>query len=334
MAKKIFLALIIVLLYSLSLVVSLEVLSNVDYVGRGFNSQVGDPATNAIRYAVLHLSWNTNNIWKFNGKEYFIPDNFFATQTSSSPQPILSQVYTSSASVASGIYQTQTTGFSNYSILGMKPKYIPGMYYKSAQAEYFSKEVNQGRYTGFSYMEVQEWSVGISSVVTFNASYLDPYFLSWLTSLPSQFDYSTCSQFNDFIYLFGTHFLPKILFGGQVVMQSSFTESQYREKGENGVQKDLNNLFTLSTKKYCTIAEEEQFNALNAQYQSVTSLVGGDSSKYEPTVWPEWTATIPSNPIPLTMAIIPLSSLIPETDSRRPALDSAIQAYLRSGLEC
>ena len=344
MAKKVFLALIIVLLCSCfnpslcscsnpSRTIPSNALPNIQHVGQGFDSRVGDPVMDSIKFTtrIFQQTWQTNNTWIFDGQKYAIPDNYVAIATPSATQSTTSQVYTSSASVASGIYSSQTSGFSGYSVWGIK--IIPGMYSTSARVNFFSDEVQHLNYTGFSYLEIKEWKVGINSTLAINATHLDPYFNSHLTTLPSQFNYATCPQFKRFISRFGTHFFQEAIWGGQMVMQSSFTESQYDQQHASGVSDDLSELFILSTKDDCTSFEQQEFAALNAQYETTIWSVGGDPSKYRQTDWSEWAKSIPCDPVPLSMGLVPLYSLIPKSDGRHSALDTAIQTYLGTGLQ-
>mmetsp|Transcript_15380 Transcript_15380/g.23032 ORF Transcript_15380/g.23032 Transcript_15380/m.23032 type:complete len:628 (-) Transcript_15380:266-2149(-) len=299
-------------------------LPNVGYVGYGIDMKIGTPVMDSLRGPVLRQSWDTNNTHYFNGQYYVVPDNFYFVATPSSTQQTVEQAYSSYQSVATGLYQTQTQGFS----VDVFHQQL-GMYHGSGQGQYFAQQSQAGRFTGFSYLQVEEWKVGLSPFVSLNYTLLDTKFLSWAKKLPFEFTADTCQSFKLFIELFGTHFIPETLWGGEVQMTSSFSENLYDQKGASAVKKELGRQFFLMTQKSLTSAEQDELSTLDAQYSSRTYLVGGDPSKYKPTDWPDWAFSVPYDPIPIAMAIVPISAAIP---SKSYALNLAIRSYLRNGV--
>lgn len=115
-------------------------------------------------------------------------------------------------------------------------------------------------------------------------------------------------------------------------MQSSYSQSVYTKRTASGVSSDLALQFGLSTSSTNPATQQQQLDQLNAIYTSRIQLTGGSSpGSYQPDQWPTWANTVPTNPIPTSMLLVPHSLVSLVTSVQQQALTQALSNYLAAG---
>lgn len=294
------------------------VLPNVYLLGIGFDAAFGLPLLNSTRAPVTFTTFEFNRTLTVSGTKYLIPDQSLGRVLSSVDENSVSQIFTSSAECETTIAADLSVAFpDNYN--------IPGSFAMSSQCTTFRAENSLfGAYTGFTNQRVKSWAL---SLVGFLNSTSD--FYTAVVALPQTFTIASCPTFKNFISRFGTHFINQALYGGAVSMTSLFSAEVYRERGPKIVQ-DLRNLFDLLTSPTNLTTEEQQLlENLELFYISKVIFAGGNSSQYPINEWRNWTQTVPSNPIPVSMDLQPIWRIIPsQLSSKRAAVQQAVETYL------
>ena len=291
---------------------ALSTLPSVANMGRGFDMRSGFPTINSVKYPIVTLNWeqNASVVDQTTGQIYLIPDNFDFKNDPFTQQSSTTQIFLASSVVSSSLFNSQSSGFTGFTEFGFQ--FIPGMYSTSSQMTTFCDSNQNGLYSASTSLQVNSWMIQANYFFfkNYNASIFDPNFLEALGSLPYPYNAQTCPSFLKFISLFGTHILMGAFWGGEVTMTSTFSESTYSQESSNQISDALALQFSLLTSSTAlNSTEQNQLNQLNARYQSTIQLEGGNPGSYSPSEWPQWAKTVSSNPVPISLGLVPIYSL-------------------------
>lgn len=296
-------------------------LPNTDYIICGIDMKYGQPLETALRYPIFEpLTYNLNNTVMIGGVEYEIPDQLMVMDYPSEAKTSTNEVYTSQYIIEKSLGESYSVGFN--------PWFIPGMFSASDQVSYFQEMTEtQASYTASSYLKVTTAKAGLKKNIK-----LLPEYVKELHNLPASFNNETCKQFASFFNRFGTVWSIDAIFGGSVVMSTSFSMEVLQEETIVQVQEDLNEQFLLMTSsETLTAEEEEELTELNAVYKSSMELVGGNPSAYNASQYQLWAATVPTDPVLVSISMRNHSAFLPRNETDRiNALDEATQNYYYS----
>lgn len=214
------------------------------------------------------------------------------------PTNIVVNVYTS----LQDIYQSLQTSV-------ITQVYLPGSFEYSSQSSFMKNA--QGNYTAFTYQNFNNGEYSLEP-----SRYYTPEISKDFHNLPEFFTKDSCNDYKDFVEKYGTHYISNTVFGGQIIMTSTFTKDMI----EYDVTSNLQELFTLLTSPLpLSPFSANILQNLLSDYPSTITLVGGYPEKYTSHTYREWLNTLYQNPAMTTVSITPLSG---------KNLDKAIRLYL------
>ena len=144
-------------------------------------------------------------------------------------------------------------------------------------------------------------------------------------NLPSTFNASDISLWENFVASFGTHLVVASQMGGQVFAETWYETCLKYEHTEVWIDEQVTRtfagIFTENSRDQThTLRVDETFKKFSI-YSS--QLLGGTES-IPPERWEEWVPTIKDDPRPISYRLVPLYELLPG-GNQRSALQAAIE---------
>ena len=273
---------------------------NIGYVGSTYNIFKGNPRSTAG----LDPGFTLRNIAQFfydynsttaDGR-YSIPDNVYATTSSTCSFDFSSETHDSISSYYNSLKVDVRANFGGY-----------GASF-SASADY--KEVHENSESHeYRYVSSHAICEAYIASVQVNETTLNPAFKKAVESLPSE--PSTLEDYMDFIQHWGTHAVVSLTMGGRYGVQSSVTNDDYATMKSTGldikVAAKYSGVVSLNANAATSIQKKQakKFESHRTDYQIYQ--IGGKPPLSETLSTFEWARTVKNNPLPLLYSLLPLT---------------------------
>lgn len=315
--------LILIFLYTCCI----EILPGSDQLILGRNMQIGQIKQQGTDRGMIFqpYTYAKHKVISLNGTTFLVADQIFAFDFSTEEQTSINEVYTSELVLQESMALSYSTGYNSW--------FMPGMFSTSYNSNYFRKvSQSDSQYMASSYLRITNYKAQLNLEELGSELKLNPFFEQLLFSIPDSFNQSSCPHFKQLFNTFGTHYVLKATLGGADVMSTTFDEEILQDTSTKQVQYDLNQQFFLTTTTE-TLSEEQQEQLIdyNAEFKSTFELIGGDPSKFSPTDYQPWIATVLSDPLIVGMEIYNFTTFLmknkTENQKKIDALNIALVEY-------
>ena len=295
-------------------------LSGLDVVGCGF-----DVLLLESKLCILdRTNTSQGEIWSdpFNDTvSYSLPDGFFATNT---PEKLLVDITVLVTSIQDYFrLTTTTTSSSGGGFLGIGGKHTQTTvtdFYRRFYHDYYSLALRLKQIGWYTL-----------SVATFPYPRLTPLAQRAIEQLPSVFNQSDMSIWNQFFSSYGTHLVEASNMGGLVWAETWYEKCLTYEHTETWIDEQLSRNFVLfstnADSQDHTLEVDERFK----QFSIFSSQLLGGTDSIDPTKWKEWEPTIKHSPRPISYRLTTLDKLLSDGE-KRTALSEAIDYYLKAAM--
>lgn len=163
------------------------------------------------------------------------------------------------------------------------------------------------------------------------ADLLDPLFRRALAALPPELDgKESRTQYAEFVRRYGTHYYESAVLGGAVRMATRMDDSLAYVYSAGQLQQQLSaNFFFMSGGIGASGTVNETSAEFDRHSTSQISLVGGNTTAYEPPQWNGWVHTVYYDPVPVSARLAPISSLAADAAVRRN-IDLTVAEYMNA----
>lgn len=167
--------------------------------------------------------------------------------------------------------------------------------------------------------------------LTMNKARLSQFFQSDFFSLPTTYTQTNKPIFFNFIDKWGTHYVESAAVGGRLTFRSFTSQQTQTFFTTNGVNAQLGiNLKMRELLKLNYNSGDSNFIAVNNSDITI-SIFGYGGNTGEIRNYDAWRATVPGNPLPITLKLAPYLYILNDSP-RRDALKQALVEYFMNSL--
>jgi len=312
-------------------------LPNTNYAGRGYNLMLAEPLPRTaqdiavpLKSSVIQL--NFIDTVETNGVAYSIPAE------------------TEVVTIPSGTFGSEVSEISSVSDISNVVEHTFSLSLDYAPSKFgFSASGSVKSLVNAVTVEKSSVFIGTTMASTWKVD-LKPYgdfklsnsFVSGVKSLSLN---ESHVSYDRFVKSYGTHYITAMLMGG--VATQTATLSNVNRKSLESMSVDVSEQAKISFYVDAQQSYAIKYNqAQQSNYSAMTkkdsyTTLGGDP-KYNVLNYEKWLATIPSNPVPLSFAMEPLTTLMisdyfpddPDIDLKARNVEKKITSYLATSLYC
>jgi len=294
----------------------ISILPGILYGEAGYNAKIGQPTLNALKAKILSYTYYNNNTVYIQGNYYYVPDQVNVENYPAEMEEAKTQIYVTEYSLQQSLSYSLFYSYNNC--------FLPGMF-SDSETEYFFHESEElyESYTASTFLIYTVYKM-TNEKLNFTQEFIEA-----LNSLPNYFNKTSCSTFNNFFDVFGTHLVLGALEGGLASARSSFSKTMLQNYTEEYIIQQLNQQFLLSTSSTTlNSTQQEQLTQLNYEFDTTYELIGGYPYLFNMSQTGPWKETIINQPVFVNMNLMDYSNLISVNDTdKRSSLSYAMINY-------